>query len=229
MNTSGEVADLMVKEGLQISEEAIKLAGLGAKNLAAIIVALIKDDTKLQGKTNLKQLLKSDKALCILQIKTNDLSKFTSEAKKYGVLFTPVADKENTSGLCDIIAKQEDVTKLNYIMEKMGYAAPEVQINDDKDIDMPEKADERKAEELSKNRPPRAVKNRQEKEFTKRGDTEKMSKDTAEGKPSVRKKIEDIKNNVKKQNSSKDIERNVIGHTAPGKKKAKIKKKGMSR
>ena len=60
-------------------------------------------------------------------------------------------------------------------------------------------------------------------------DTEKMSKDTAERKPSVRKKIEDIKNNVKKQNSSKDIERNVIGHTAPGKKKAKIKKKGMSR
>lgn len=28
MNTSGEVADLMVKEGLQISEEAINLRGL---------------------------------------------------------------------------------------------------------------------------------------------------------------------------------------------------------
>ena len=35
MNTSGEVADLMVKEGIQITESAAKLAGLGAKNLAA--------------------------------------------------------------------------------------------------------------------------------------------------------------------------------------------------
>ena len=40
MNTSGEVADLMVKEGIQITESAVKLTALGAKNLAAIIMAL---------------------------------------------------------------------------------------------------------------------------------------------------------------------------------------------
>lgn len=92
MNTSGEVADLMVKEGIQITESAAKLAGLGAKNLAAIIIALMNDESKMQGKTNLKQLLKSDKPLCILQIKETDLKKFNSEAKKYGVLFTAVSD-----------------------------------------------------------------------------------------------------------------------------------------
>ena len=63
MNTSGEVADLMVKEGLQITEEVVKLTGLGAKNLAAIVIALLKEDNKLQGETNLKRLLKSDKKL----------------------------------------------------------------------------------------------------------------------------------------------------------------------
>ena len=125
MNTSGEVADLMVKEGLQITEEVVKLTGLGAKNLAAIIIALLKEDNKLQGKTNLKKLLKSDKPLCIMQIKESDIKKFNSEANKYGVLFTAVKDHTNDTGLCDIIAKQEDVTKLNYIMEKMGYAAPD--------------------------------------------------------------------------------------------------------
>ena len=67
MNTSGEVADLMVKEGLMITEEVVKLTGLGAKNLAAIVIALLKEDNKLQGKTNLKKLLKSDKPLCIMQ------------------------------------------------------------------------------------------------------------------------------------------------------------------
>ena len=54
MNTSGEVADMMVKEGIQITESAVKLAGLGAKNLAAIIIAMMNDKTKMQGKTNLK-------------------------------------------------------------------------------------------------------------------------------------------------------------------------------
>ena len=80
----------------------------------------------MQGKTNLKQLLKSDKPLCILQIKENDIGKFNSEAKKYGVLFTSVSDKTQKNGFCDIIAKQDDVTKLNYIMEKMGNASGDI-------------------------------------------------------------------------------------------------------
>jgi hypothetical protein len=129
MNTSGEVADLMVKEGLMITEEVVKLTGLGAKNLAAIVIALLKEDNKLQGKTNLKKLLKSDKPLCILQIKESDIGKFNSEAKKYGVLFTAVNDKSNDTGLCDIIAKQDDVTKLNYIMEKLAKGNTATNIN----------------------------------------------------------------------------------------------------
>ena len=79
MNTSGEVADLMVKEGIQITESATKLAALGAKNLAAIIIAMMQDEKRLRGKTNLTQLLKSDKPLCILQIKEADIHKFNSE------------------------------------------------------------------------------------------------------------------------------------------------------
>ena len=122
MNSSGEVADLMVKEGIQITESSVKLMALGAKNLAAIIIALNED--KLQGKTSLKKMLKAEKPLCIMQIKENDLKAFNTESKKYGVLFTAVSDKTNNTGICDIIAKQEDVTKLNYIMEKLGYAAP---------------------------------------------------------------------------------------------------------
>lgn len=35
MSTDGETADLVVREGIQITESAVKLAGLGAKNLAA--------------------------------------------------------------------------------------------------------------------------------------------------------------------------------------------------
>ena len=78
MNTSGEVADLMVKEGIQITEATVKLMAVGAKELTALLLALLNDEKKLQGKTNLKNLLKSEKPLCILQIKEKDLSKFSA-------------------------------------------------------------------------------------------------------------------------------------------------------
>ena len=191
MNTSGEVADLMVKEGIQITESAAKLAGLGAKNLAAIIVALLKDESRMQGKTNLKQLLKSDKPLCILQIKEADLRKFNSEAKKYGVLFTAVSDKTNNTGLCDVIAKQEDVTKLNYIMEKLGYTAPAAEeknsFDDRADADNSQHDVDRTKE---KNSGPRGREYRSEHRYTKRGDTERADRNI---KDSVRDRINDIK------------------------------------
>lgn len=106
MNTGGEVADMMVKEGIQITEAAAKLTASGAKNLAAILLAMSKDSNKLKGKTNLKRLLKSDKPLCVVQIKNSDLKKFNDEAKRYGVLFTAVRDKKNGNGLCERAPKK---------------------------------------------------------------------------------------------------------------------------
>ena len=222
MNTSGEVADLMVKEGLQITEEVVKLTGLGAKNLAAIVIALLKEDNKLQGKTNLKKLLKSDKPLCILQIKESDISRFNKEAKKYGVLFTAVKDNTNNSGLCDIIAKQDDVTKLNYIMERMGYAVPEKEIE-------PEPEPEKDSDDKNKDTFPRATENQQESESTKHGDSDKTDNRT-NSKPSVKKKIEDIKEQQAKNNDNKAPEKEKVNQKpAPSKKKKKKHKKGKGR
>ena len=45
MDTSGEVADLMVKESIQVTEAGIKLLAAGSKNLAAFLWALAKDGT----------------------------------------------------------------------------------------------------------------------------------------------------------------------------------------
>ena len=53
MEVSGEAADLVMKEGVQISEEAIKLLARGAKNLAALLYALMKDQKKLYGKVSM--------------------------------------------------------------------------------------------------------------------------------------------------------------------------------
>ncbi len=223
MNTSGEVADLMVKEGLQITDEVVKLTGLGVKNLAAIIIALLKEDNKLQGKTNLKKLLKSDKPLCILQIKEDDINKFNKEAKKYGVLFTAVTDKTNDSGLCDIIAKQDDVTKLNYIMEKLGYTAPEIE----PEIEIETKTRE-KGEVTPKNSEPRARENPHGRESGKSKATEKGDSIT-DDKPSVKVKLENIKKEKKKAEKAKGKTPEKTKAPSKSAKKKKTKKKGKSR
>ncbi len=223
MNTSGEVADLMVKEAIQVTEATTKLAALGAKNLAAIVYALITDETKMQGKTNLKNLLKSDKPLVILQIKEDDLKTFSKEAEKYGVLFTAVTDKSNNTGLCDIIAKQDNVTTLNYIMEKLGYMTQDIEPEPEVD-----NTPERQTEEHSKNPNPRAKENPQKNESMKHGVTERTDNDT-DRKPSVKKKVEDIKEQQNKDKVKKapEKEEKRPEHTPP--KKKKNKKKGKAR
>lgn len=220
MNTSGEVADLFVKEGIEITESALKLAGLGAKNLAAIVVALLNNDYKLQGQTKMRQLLKADKPLCIMQIKKKDLKEFQREAKKYGVLYSAVSDKTSDSEFCDIVAKQEDVTKLNHIMEKMKYPVPK--FDSLTDANSNEKAD------VSKNFPPRVIENPHENEFMKRGDMERTASDTNQ-RPSVRKKVEEYKAEIYQSKMDREpIQQEAQHRNLPNTGKKKIQK-GKSR
>ena len=123
MSTSGETADLMVREGIQITESAVKLAGLGAKNLAALLIALANDNQKLSGKTNLKRLIHDGEELTIFSVKREDLKGFQMEAKRYGVLFYPIVNKVEKTGTVEIMAKARDAKQINRIFERMGYPA----------------------------------------------------------------------------------------------------------
>ncbi len=125
MSIGGDTADQMVKEGIQITEAAVKLAGLGAKNLAALLLVLLKDHQKLKGKTSIDRLLHQDKPLSIFHVKKADMPEFHRLAQKYGVLYTAIYNKTKDNGLCDVMAKAEDAAKVNHIMETMAYPAPE--------------------------------------------------------------------------------------------------------
>lgn len=124
MNTNGETADLMVKEGIQITESALKLAGLGAKNLAALLIALANDNQKLAGKTNLKRLIQDGEQLAIFSVKAEDLKGFQMESKKYGFLYYPIVNKVENTGTVEIMAKAKDAMQINRVFEIMGYPAP---------------------------------------------------------------------------------------------------------
>ncbi len=124
MSTNGETADLMVREGIQITESVVKLAGLGAKNLAALLIALANDNQKLAGKTTLKRLIQDGDELTIFSVKKEDLDGFRMEAKSYGVLYCPIINKMENTGTVEIMAKAKDAKQLNRIFERMGYPAP---------------------------------------------------------------------------------------------------------
>lgn len=79
----------------------------------------------MRGKTHMNALLRSGKELRVFDLKEPDLAIFKQEAKKYGVLFSVIKDGVNGNGHVDILAKAEDVSKLNRIFERLHYAAPE--------------------------------------------------------------------------------------------------------
>ena len=124
MSTSGETADMMVREGIQITESAVKLAGLGAKNLAALLIAVVNDNQKLAGKTNLKRLIHDGEELAIFSVKREDLKVFHMETKRYGILYCPIVNKLENTGRVEIMAKAKDARQINRVFERMGYPAP---------------------------------------------------------------------------------------------------------
>ena len=222
MNTSGEVADLMAKEAIQMTESAVKLTALGVKNLAAIVMALANDDGKTEGGAKLKQMLKTGKQLCIMQIKEADLKKFNAEAKNYGIMYRPVADKTNDNGLCDVIAFQDDIPRLNYIIEKLGYSATEHEI----EPEVPEQTEvtsDNTKDENSKNRPSRAERTNENPHGNKSISFEDTAKTGNGTKPSVRKKIEDIKADLEEKKKPASEKEKAIQHKQPQQKKRKKK------
>lgn len=124
MNTGGDAAECLVRDSLMITEEAVKLAGLGAKNLAAILVALAKEEEKTHGPTHLTRLLRSGEELKLLPIKSEDLRQFRQLAKEYGVLFCPIKNKSLDNGLNDILFPASAAASVNRVLEHMGYPVP---------------------------------------------------------------------------------------------------------
>lgn len=117
----------MAREALQFSEVAIKLTALGFKNSLALALAYAKENPKVRGKTSLDRLLRENKELKVIPIKTEDVSPFKEYAKQYGVLFAVIKDKSAQGEKVDIMFKAEDVSKLNRIYEQMGYNIPKAQ------------------------------------------------------------------------------------------------------
>ncbi len=122
MNSS-DSAEELIKIYLDGVGFTLKIAGEGSKNLITFLIALSKDNKQTKGKTRLTNMLKTGKELKIFTIRSEDLKKFSQEAKKYGVLYCVLADKKNEKidGLVDIMVRSEDASKVDRIAERFNF------------------------------------------------------------------------------------------------------------
>ena len=120
MTNGGDAAEQVVRLSLEGFEVAAKLTGTAAKELTVLLVSVLKQEQKTKGKARLTNMIKSGKELKVFSIPNKDLKKFTEQAKRYGVLYCVLRDK-NTKGdnvPIDIIARAEDASKIQRIVER---------------------------------------------------------------------------------------------------------------
>ena len=126
MNPGGDTADQMMKmtlEGIEVAARVVLSAGGSAsKSLAATLYAILTDNKKVKGKARLDAMLKSGKELKVFAIRHSDLKVFCDEAKRYGVLYSVLKEKNNTDGICDIMVRAEDASKISRIVDKFELA-----------------------------------------------------------------------------------------------------------
>ena len=214
MNAGGETADQAVRMTLQgiemAANVALKAGGMASKSLAVTLYAILTDKKKVKGKTRLANMLKSGKELKVFAVHHSDLKKFCEEAKRYGVLYSVLKERNNTDGICDIMVRAEDAAKISRIVDKYELATIDTEA-------MRKAALAKQPDEFKDVKP-----------LTEKEHDELVSSLLEEGinkRPSVKKELDEIKNRNKKSKPKQTVrQRNRVRHKQPQRKK-KIKRK----
>ena len=124
MDVSAEAADVVVRESLQATEAAAKLTLEGVKNVAALLLAIAKQDMKVVGQTTAKRLARDPAPAVVIPIKAEDKAKFQKLAKEFGVLYFFAQKKGNDNGMLNVVSNENYAALLNAIMQQLGYPFP---------------------------------------------------------------------------------------------------------
>lgn len=122
MSYSGDAAEQVVRMSLEGAEVAAKITGAGAKQVAVLLYAILREQKKTKGKTRLTNMLRSGKELKVFAVKDTDLKQFCEASKKYGVLYCVLKDRNADDGITDVMVRAEDASKINRIFERFQLA-----------------------------------------------------------------------------------------------------------
>ena len=226
MNTSGDAAEQIVRLSLEGSEVALKLTGSAAKNIAAMIYAVLKDQKRTKGKARIESMIRTERPMTAYTLKREDCAEFQKRAKEYGIMFCPIPYKK-TDETVDVLVFESDASRVNRIVERFKFSVVDT-ASIKRDIEKaktektapaapeqekPDKAaDDRLLDDLlgapiqkEENSPPNPEAAKTEKSRPSEPISKKQSK-TAEGtvkspeeRPSVREELREIRENRQKE------------------------------
>ena len=117
----GEAADQFVRMALSGAEIMLKLGGSALKNMLALTMALAKADKKVYGKISLANMLKQTRDIRVFPMTKAQYKAFKKLAKKYGILFSAIADKHGENKTFDLILPPSELDRANQIFERILY------------------------------------------------------------------------------------------------------------
>lgn len=120
MSIGADAADQMIREGIQITEAAVKLAALGAKNLAALLFALA-SSPKSRGATTARKLVKNGQTPTVTPIPKKYMKKFKREARRYSILYAHVKGQDKNTAC--IVTPANQTALMNQVRENIGCPA----------------------------------------------------------------------------------------------------------
>lgn len=121
MSTSGDAAEQVVRISLDGVGMLLRFAGEDARSLTKMLIRELKKPHRTKGKASLWQMMKQKKPISVFEIRASDLRRFCEAAKKYGVMYHVL--KEKNSDKCDILVRAEDASKVNRIFERFEIGA----------------------------------------------------------------------------------------------------------
>ena len=118
MNLGSDPADQVVRYTLEGTEFALRISGTAAKNFAIFAAAVLRDQKKTRGKTNLTRLLREGKPLKFFSVSADRMREFAQEAKRHGLLFVPMRDRNDPDHI-EIATWADDSAKVERIIDRM--------------------------------------------------------------------------------------------------------------
>ena len=117
----GEAADQFVRMALSGTEIMLRLGGSALKNLLAITMALARENKKVYGKISLAKMLKQTRDIRVFPMTKAQYEAFKKQAKKYGILFSAIGDKDAKSKTFDLILPVTELDRANMVFERILY------------------------------------------------------------------------------------------------------------
>lgn len=125
MDVSGEAADVLVREGLQVTETSVKLMASGLKNVAALLLAIRRGDYKIEGETNSKRLARDPTPPVVMPLRRGDMDAFRQAANEYGILYFFAQPRGKETEWVDVVSSESYTAKINAAFQALGYPLPE--------------------------------------------------------------------------------------------------------